>query len=342
MHPSDNRGRVKKNIQYGETRDATLDVYAPRGALRKRRDKTCKPNAVFVLACGSISSVSKSVGIPLAQSLQAQGYTVVLPQYSRGTDIKIGDLVNDLSDVLDWTSDNISRFGGDPSRIYLMGYSTGALVCNLLVLNDASRQSGSAPIALPCTSPREPLPNTSTDNWLPRVYGMILFSGIYDLLTVDAWLQLKGMDELHSLPRMMDNPTQNEYEKMSPVHLLFSQISNQDIDLDVFCHVLPRKWIFLQSEGDRDKSHPPSTFAPFVQLLASLLAPNQKITGPMTTMTGGLLQSSTLSTKGAIHLNPLIDLIVPSSRLTSDVLSLVNDFCQMCEAGGESSNEAWW
>jgi acetyl esterase/lipase len=35
------------------------------------------------------------------------------------------DQVSEVSDALTWTMDNIAEYGGDPSRVFLMGHSSG-------------------------------------------------------------------------------------------------------------------------------------------------------------------------------------------------------------------------
>jgi carboxylesterase type B len=35
------------------------------------------------------------------------------------------DQVTEVSDSLTWTMDNIAQYGGDPSRVFLMGHSSG-------------------------------------------------------------------------------------------------------------------------------------------------------------------------------------------------------------------------
>ena len=44
-------------------------------------------------------------------------------------------MVEDITDAIKWTRENINLFGGDPDRINLIGHSAGAHLCTLAVLN---------------------------------------------------------------------------------------------------------------------------------------------------------------------------------------------------------------
>eukprot|EP00850_Spirogloea_muscicola_P018987 SM000180S03512 [mRNA] locus=s180:259993:262654:- [translate_table: standard] len=48
--------------------------------------------------------------------------------------------VDDASQALSWTMDHISEYGGDPSRITLMGHSSGAHICAMLLWQRCSRR----------------------------------------------------------------------------------------------------------------------------------------------------------------------------------------------------------
>lgn len=65
----------------------------------------------------------------------AQGYTFVSVNYRLSTDnnnVRFPDHPNDVADALKWVYNNISAYGGDPSRIGLMGHSAGAHLVALL------------------------------------------------------------------------------------------------------------------------------------------------------------------------------------------------------------------
>jgi Carboxylesterase family len=50
------------------------------------------------------------------------------------------DMVQDVSQGIEWVLQNVARFGGDPSRVYLMGQSCGGHLCTLALLLQAEAQ----------------------------------------------------------------------------------------------------------------------------------------------------------------------------------------------------------
>lgn len=45
----------------------------------------------------------------------------------------------DIIAALQWTKDNIASFGGDPSRIIIVGHDTGSVLANLVLLTKNGR-----------------------------------------------------------------------------------------------------------------------------------------------------------------------------------------------------------
>lgn len=63
--------------------------------------------------------------------MRAFGILVVMPDYRNHPQGDIEDMITDISTAIEWTFQNISRYGGDTNKITLMGQSAG---CNLLAL----------------------------------------------------------------------------------------------------------------------------------------------------------------------------------------------------------------
>lgn len=45
----------------------------------------------------------------------------------------------DIIAALHWTKDNIAAFGGDPSRVTVVGHDTGAALANLVLISKAGK-----------------------------------------------------------------------------------------------------------------------------------------------------------------------------------------------------------
>lgn len=45
----------------------------------------------------------------------------------------------DILAALHWTRDNIAAFGGDPSRVTIVGHDTGAALANLVLISKAGK-----------------------------------------------------------------------------------------------------------------------------------------------------------------------------------------------------------
>ena len=110
--------RSRTNIPYGNAPRQRLDVYAPPGAHQL-------PVVVFWYG-GAWSSGHKSqyrfVGVALAE----RGCIVVVADYRLYPAVKYPAFIDDGALAVAWTEQHARDFGGDPSRIVLMGHSAGA------------------------------------------------------------------------------------------------------------------------------------------------------------------------------------------------------------------------
>ncbi|VEU42806.1 unnamed protein product [Pseudo-nitzschia multistriata] len=67
-------------------------------------------------------------GALLARALTAAGVVVVIPDLRNYPLVSIPQMVDDVDSALDWTSNNISQYGGDPTNIVVVGQSAGGHV----------------------------------------------------------------------------------------------------------------------------------------------------------------------------------------------------------------------
>jgi arylformamidase len=141
-----------ERVCYGEAKQECLHIY--------RADKKCAPVVIFVHGGGWRGGAANECAFP-AEMLRAAGVHYVAVDFFTAAEAK-GDLailVEQIRRALAWIFENSDRFGGDPSRLYLVGHSSGA---HLAAMALSTRWS---------------------DYGLPfnLIKGGLLVSGIYDL-----------------------------------------------------------------------------------------------------------------------------------------------------------------
>lgn len=118
--------RSRTDIAYAGAPRQRLDVYAPPGAHEL-------PVVVFWYG-GAWSSGRKSqyrfVGVALAE----RGCIAVLPDYRLYPAVKYPSFIEDGARAVAWVQQHAREFGGDPSRIVLMGHSAGAHLAATLAI----------------------------------------------------------------------------------------------------------------------------------------------------------------------------------------------------------------
>jgi acetyl esterase/lipase len=148
------------NIAYlpGANDRQRLDIYRPSQA---PADGKPQPVVVFFYG-GAWQEGSRGDYLFVAEALAQRGYVVVVPDYRVFPEVKFPDFLHDGAAAVAWTSANINRFGGDPSRMFLMGHSAGAHIAAMLALDRSFLDA-------------QNVPRTS-------VKGLIGLAGAYDFL----------------------------------------------------------------------------------------------------------------------------------------------------------------
>lgn len=113
---------------YGDKARQTLDVYAP------RQISAARPIAVFLYGGGWEKGRKWDYGW-VAQALAARGFVVVLPDYRLYPEVHFPAFLKDNAKAVRWAVDHAGAYGGDPSRIVLLGHSAGAYNAVMLGLD---------------------------------------------------------------------------------------------------------------------------------------------------------------------------------------------------------------
>ncbi|KAI4346802.1 hypothetical protein L6164_007670 [Bauhinia variegata] len=126
--------RVKRSVVYGDQPRNRLDLYLP--------GDTEKPKPVLIFVTGGAWIIGyKAWGSLLGLQLAERGIIVACIDYRNFPQGTISDMVKDVSQGISFVVNNISCYGGDPDRIYLMGQSAGAHISSCVLLDQAIRES---------------------------------------------------------------------------------------------------------------------------------------------------------------------------------------------------------
>ena len=112
------------DIAYGSGLSETLDIFPC--------VQNNAPVVVFIHG-GYWRSLDKSDHSFVAPALVEQGACVVVPNYALCPAVSIPDIVMQMVKALAWVWRYISRWGGDPSRIHLVGHSAGGHLAAMMM-----------------------------------------------------------------------------------------------------------------------------------------------------------------------------------------------------------------
>lgn len=193
------RARVEHeaDIAYGPLPDERLDVFRPSGASESDR----RPVVVFVHggAWRSLNLTDCSFAAETITATEALyvplGFTL-MP--AAGT---LDEMVAQVRTGIAWVWQNISAYGGDPTRLHLIGHSSGAHLAAMALVTNWPRLFG--------------LPSDV-------VHSAVLASGLYDLEPV----RLSYRNEMLRLDRaseIRNSPCRNLPERGPPTLIVYGQ-----------------------------------------------------------------------------------------------------------------------
>jgi acetyl esterase/lipase len=117
------------DLPYGDDARQRLDVYSPLG-LQDR------PVVVFWYGGSWIEGNKRDYRF-VAAPLVEHGFVVVIPDYRLYPEVTFPKFDEDGAAALRWVEEHISQYGGDPSRLVLMGHSAGGHTAAFLAYNRA-------------------------------------------------------------------------------------------------------------------------------------------------------------------------------------------------------------
>jgi len=116
------------DISYGSDPRNRLDVYTPTHAANDA------PVVVFFYG-GSWNSGSRSEYSFVGEALASRGIVAVLADYRLYPQVHYQGFLEDSASAVGWTREHIGEYGGDASRLYVMGHSAGGYNAAMLALD---------------------------------------------------------------------------------------------------------------------------------------------------------------------------------------------------------------
>jgi acetyl esterase/lipase len=122
--------QVARDIPYAQPAHERqmLDVHAP--------DKARNRPVVFWIHGGGWTAGSKNEVHHKPQAFADKGFVFVSTNYRFLPHVDMGMIVRDVAKSVRWVHDNIAKHGGDPTRIFLTGWSAGAQLAALVCTDD--------------------------------------------------------------------------------------------------------------------------------------------------------------------------------------------------------------
>ncbi|WP_022978041.1 alpha/beta hydrolase [Nevskia ramosa] len=125
--------RLSSNVGFDAATGLQLDVYSPNGVANA-------PVVVFFFG-GRWQEGSKEAYKFVGQALAARGFVAVLPNYRLYPQVRYPSFLTDNAKAVKWVHSQIAQYGGDPTKIVVMGHSSGAYNAAMLTLNPALMKS---------------------------------------------------------------------------------------------------------------------------------------------------------------------------------------------------------
>jgi acetyl esterase/lipase len=119
---------VDRDQAYAPGDKHTLDVYRP------QKSASARPVVVFLYGGGWDQGAKKDYRF-VGQTLAAQGFVTVIPDYRVYPDVRYPAFLQDNALAVRWVKDHAAQYGGDPAKLFLMGHSAGAYNAAMLAVD---------------------------------------------------------------------------------------------------------------------------------------------------------------------------------------------------------------
>ena len=107
-----------------------LDIYTPQDQAEKSLP------VMFWIHGGGWQTGDKSDVALKPKVLTERGFVFVSTNHRLLPEVRMDDLIHDIARSVGWVHRNIAKYGGDPTRIFLGGHSSGAQLAALTCIDD--------------------------------------------------------------------------------------------------------------------------------------------------------------------------------------------------------------
>jgi arylformamidase len=129
-----NKVKVQRDVHYGREIRQDADIYSPVGI------KSPAPVVMFLHGGGWQIGNKTSGHVDKGIAWAEHGVVFVSINYRLAPEVTHPKQIEDVAQAFAWVQKHASEFGGDPSRIFLMGHSAGAQLVDLLGTNSKYMQ----------------------------------------------------------------------------------------------------------------------------------------------------------------------------------------------------------
>ncbi len=125
-----------KNITYTANTTINEDSVQKLNVFYPSQTKEKKPVLIFVHG-GNWNSGKKGMYNFFGSRFARKGIVTVLPGYTKSPKADYATMAQQIAASVKWTKENISRFGGDPNRIFISGHSAGGHLAALISVDSS-------------------------------------------------------------------------------------------------------------------------------------------------------------------------------------------------------------
>ena len=122
------------DLAYGPDPRENLDVYQPRATAGEPAPRGGYPVVVFFYGGTWISGERKDYRF-IGEALASRGIVAIVADYRLYPQVRYPDFLTDCARALAWARREAPRYGGDATRLYVMGFSSGAYNAAMLALD---------------------------------------------------------------------------------------------------------------------------------------------------------------------------------------------------------------